>query len=253
MTDVLDAPATLGHNNPPEPTPFELSRQEIDDLYDEAKHWCDGEPVDNAGAAEKVSLLIDKIRKAAKTADERRIAEAKPHDDAKREIQTRYNTLIGDTKSTGKGKAVLAVETAKAALVPWLKRLEEEQRAAAEVARIAAEEAQAEAIAAMRAAREASDLEAREAAEALAQVAKAADKIATAAENTKAHATGGTRAMGLRTTYRAEMTDAKALAAYVWTNHRAEMVEWLTGFARRLVAGGNHKIPGVTIHIDQVL
>lgn len=247
-----ERPITAAHNQPPEPTPFDLSKTEIDDLAEEARNWLDGAGVNSEADADGVSKLIDKLRKAISTADERRKTEKKPHDDAISEIQGRYNALIGETKAVT-GTAILAIDVAKKALAPWLAKVEAAQRAAAEAARIAAEEAQAAAIEAMRASRASADLAAREAAEALAQQAKAADRIATKAENVKAHAKGGTRAIGLRTVWTHKVTDSKALAAYVWTNHRADLDVFLDAFAKRLVDGGNHSIPGVTVTMERVL
>jgi len=240
---------TTSHN---EPTPFDLSKQEIDDLFDEAKNWLDGAGVASQADADGVSKLIDKLRKAKSAADERRKAEVKPLDEAKKEIQVRYNSLIGETKGVT-GKAILAIDVAKKALAPWLEAVEAKQRAEADAARIAAEAAQEAAQAAMRDARAASDLEAREAAEALVQQAKAAEKVATKAENAKAHASGGTRAIGLRTVYRAEVTDMRDFARFAWIAFPTEMVEFLTDLAKRKVAAGNHQLPGVVVHIDRVV
>lgn len=134
--------AGMGHNNPPEPTPFELSRSEAVDLFDEAKNWCDGEPVASQEQADALTALLDQIKAATKRADERRKEEARPHDEAKAGIQARYNELIGDTKTTGQGILVLATGAARKVLQPWLQKVEDEKRAAAEAARKAQEEIQ---------------------------------------------------------------------------------------------------------------
>ena len=247
---------TTSHNEPPGLTPLDLSKQEIDDLFDEAKNWLDGAGVQSQADADGVSKLIDKLRKAANLADERRIEMKRPYDEAAAAVQEMFNPLIAglkDKKAKTKGKAVIAIETAKQALAPWLEAVEAKQRAEADAARIAAEAAQEAAHAAMREARAASDLEAREAAEALVQQAKAAEKVATKAENAKAHATGGTRAIGLRTVYRAEVTDMRDWARFAWTAFPTEMAEFFTGLAERKVAAGNHQLPGVVVHIDRVL
>lgn len=248
---------TTSHNEPPpEPTPFDLSKQEIDDLFDEAKNWLDGAGVQSQADADGVSKLIDKLRKAANLADERRIEMKRPHDEAAAAVQEMFNPLIAglkDKKAKTKGRAVIAIETAKAALAPWLEAVEAKQRAEAEAARIEAEKLQEIARTGMLAARVACNLEAREAAEALVHEAKAAEKVATKAENAKAHASGGTRAIGLRTVYRAEVTDMRDFARYAWKAYPSEMAEFLTDLARRKVAAGNHQLPGVVVHIDRVL
>lgn len=257
MDDNSNPRAVMGGNNPPEPTPFELSEREISDLYDEAKNWLDGEPISTKGQADMVGLLVQKIRTAVKTADERRVAENKPFDEGKAAVQAKYAPLIADTKSV-KGKAVLALEVCKQALAPWLEKEAEEKRAAAEAARLEAErkaqEAQ-ESLAASRA--EASNLETREEAERAIEQAQVADRIARRAENDTAKASGGAgRAISLRTVYRAEITDLKAA---VW-HFLAQCPEEVRPLIQRLAddavrsAGKSAEtmsIPGVTIHTER--
>jgi hypothetical protein len=36
------AVAEIGHNNPPEPTPYEAVKVHLDDLLTEAANWADG-------------------------------------------------------------------------------------------------------------------------------------------------------------------------------------------------------------------
>ena len=54
------------------------------------KNWLDGEPIASAEQADKVSLLLDMIRKAEKAADESRVKENEPFDLGKAEVQARY-------------------------------------------------------------------------------------------------------------------------------------------------------------------
>lgn len=252
LETIGDALAAMGHNQPPEPTRFEAISGKIGDLFAEAKQWLDGAPVTTQGQADSLNLLIGMISEAAKEADDLRKAEAKPFDDAKAEVQERYNALIGNTKSV-KGKTVLAIEAAKKALTPWLEELDRRKREAAEAARKEAEVKQKEAQEAMRAARESADLEAREEAERLAKEAKKADQAANAAANDTAKAKGGSgRATSLRSFYSAEITDSREFARWVWTSHKVEMETFLESFARQLVAA-NHdrKIPGVKINEER--
>lgn len=244
-------PAGMGHNAPPEQTPYEAITTKINDLYDEAKQWLDGEPVTTQQYADSLNKLILAIRDAAKEADELRKEEAKPHDEAKAEIQARYNLLIGDTKSI-KGKTVLALEAAKKAITPWLEAQDKIKREAERVARETAAAAQRAAQEAFAKA-QADDLAAREAAEALAQAAAQAEIAAKVAAKDTAKAKGGTgRATGLRSFYHAEITDGTAFARYIWQNHRQDMDEFLAAFAKKLV-DQNHdrEIPGVTIHEER--
>lgn len=243
--------ATIGHNRPPEPTPFEAVEKKIEDLYDEAKNWLDGEPVTSQGMADSLNKLINLIRDAEKEADELRKAEAKPHDDAKAAIQSRYAPLIGNTKSM-KGKTVLALDAAKKALTPWLDKVEQEKREAERKAREEAEAAQKAAEESFRSS-QADDLAAREEAERLAEQAKKADIAARVAAKDKGQAKSGTgRATGLRTYYTPEITDATAFARYLWQHRRSEMDGFLTEMARKMVAQNHDQtIPGVTIHTEK--
>lgn len=253
--NILVSSGLIGHNNPPvevEPTPFEMSEVEIGDLYAEAKNWLDGEPVTTQVHADGISKLIDDLRKAAKLANERRVIEKQPFDDGAAEVQARYNPLIEDGK-TRKGKAILAIDIAKKALAPWLQKLEDEKRAQAEVARKAAEDAARKAQEALAAARAVDDLAASEQAETLFQEAQKAEAVAVKAENSKAHATGGTRAMGLRSVWRAEMADARAAAAHYWTTRRPEVDAFFQGLADAEVRAGKREIPGFNIIEDRVL
>lgn len=253
--NVIVTSGLMGHNNPPveiEPTPFEMSEVEIGDLYAEAKNWLDGELVSSQAQADALSKLIDDLRRAGKLADERRIAENKPFDDGKAEVQARYAPLIADTKSV-KGKVPLAVDMAKKALTPWLQKLEDEKRAKAEAARREAEEIDRKAQEALAAARAADDLSKREEAEVLLSQAKAADEAASKAENAKAHATGGSRAMGLRSVWRAEMTDARAAAAHYWVTRREDVDAFFQGLADADVRAGKREIPGFMIAETRVL
>lgn len=254
--NIVVTSGLMGHNNPPveiEPTPFEMSEVEIGDLYAEAKNWLDGEPVTTQAQADGLSKLIDDLRSAANLADNRRVAEKKPLDEAAAEIQARYNPLIEENKKANRyGKAYLAINMAKQALAPYLQKLEDEKQAAAKKAR---EEADAKMKAAQDALRasQVADLEKREAAEALIREAEKAETAATKAENSKAHATGGTRAIGLRSVWRAEMTDARAAAAHYWVTRREDVDAFFQGLADADVRAGKREIPGFMIAETRVL
>jgi hypothetical protein len=243
--------ATIGHNQPPEATPFETVRDEIDALYAEAKGFLDGEPITTQPMADAVGKLLNLIRAAEKRADEHRKAEVKPLDDAKSEIQARYNALIGQTKSVT-GKTVLAAEACKQALKPFLmaqeqQRQEAEAKARAEAARLAAE-AQAQ----LDASRQSADLSAREDAETAIQQAKQAEADANRIGKDTARAKGdGQRAVSLRPNYRAEVTDAKAFAAWAWVTRRDELTAWLGVLAQKEVDASKRDLPGVTVHEER--
>ena len=150
--------AKIGHNAPP--TPFDEIKTRIEDLYAEAKQWLDGEPVTTQDQANALNTLENRIREAAKEAEALRKGEVKPLDDAKAEIQERFNALIGETK-TVTGKTVMAIAAIKSALKPYLLELDRIQRETAAKAREEAEKAEQAARAAMQS-READNLEQRE-------------------------------------------------------------------------------------------
>lgn len=234
----------MGGNNPPL-TPFEIVSARISDLYEEAKNWLDGEPVNSQAVADNIAKLITMIRAAEKEADELRKSEVKPLDEAKAEIQTKYAPLIADTKSV-RGKTVLALEACKKALTPWLAKIEAENRAKADAAR---KEAEAKAVEAQEAIRKAqvNDLAAREEAEALIEQAKRAEADARRAEKERAHSHGGGRAIGLRTSYEPVLVNATEAARHYWQAARQDMETFLLNMARQDVRAGKRSIPGFNI------
>lgn len=241
MTAAL---ATIGHNR----SAFELSQEAIEDLYSEAKLWLDGEPITSQEHADDVQRLMRLIQAAEKEADERRKEEARPHDEAKAEIQARYNALIGNTK-TVKGMTVLAIEACKKALTPWLRLVEEENQRKAEAARAEAAEKERVAREAMQSRQ---TLEDAERAEALVREAKQAEADARKAGNAKAAAKGEGRAVTMRDYYAPEITDYVAFARFVWGERQDDMRDFLCVQAAQIVSGGRHSgIPGVKVHHER--
>lgn len=200
--------APIGHNNPPEPTPFELSKKEISDLCEEAKNWLDGGPIQSQPVADQIGRLMGMLRDAAKLADARRIEENKPFDEGKAAVQAKYGDLIADTK-TQKGSATRAIEACKKVLQPWLDQVEKEKREAAEKAQREADEKARAAQEAVRAA-QGQDFATKEDAEALLRDARKAEAAATKASRDKAHVAGTGRSIGLRTEEVFTVTDAVA-------------------------------------------
>lgn len=236
-----EARFTLGGNLPPL-TPFELSAKEAEDLLSEACNWVDGMTVESQEQADALDGLLAKIKAAAKLAEERRKAEVKPFDEAKAEIQSRYNTLIGDTKATGKGKLLIAQEAVLKLLTPWRQKIDEEKRAAAEALRKAEEEKRQAAMAAFAKAREANDLAAKLEAERLAAEAAAAEKAAKKADKAVGQKTG------LRVVVTAEITDMSAFAKWAWTHDKAALEEHFAARANDLAKNGRRDLPGVVVH-----
>ena len=238
----MNAPVAIpapGHNNPPKPTPYEAAEKLVTDLYGEARLWLDGAVVDNADLADGIKNLKDELAKAGKVAENARKVEKKPFDDGAKEVQERYKPLLERIEQ--------AVKACNNALTPWLQKLAREQEEKIRAARAEAEEKARIAAEAMRAA-EATNLAAREQAEALAQAAKDAEKLASKAEKQTANVAGHSgRATGLRTFYRAEMTDEIAALRHYWTHNRAEIVDLLVGIANRQASATCKEIPGFNI------
>lgn len=244
--DVTRA-AGLGHNQPPADfTPFDGIKLHIDDLLVEAHAWADGTVVENQAQADEASRLIDDLQKAAKAADAQRVVENEPFDTGKAAVQAKYAPLIADPKTKNPGKVWKAIDALKATVKPYLDRLREEQEAEARRKRAAAEEAARVAAEAARAAAS-NDLAAQEAAEDLIRAADRANADAKRAENTKAQARGGDRAMGLRTVWRAELTDRKAALLHYLTAQPDEIVSLLCRLADRDVREGKRSLPGFDV------
>ena len=242
LLELAENPAAVaGHNLPPEPTPFEQSKTEIEDLFLEAKNWLDGEPVQTQEQADAVARLMTELRAAVKRADERRIAENKPFDEGKAAVQQRYNPLI----QKDRGKADIAIATCKQALVPFLAREEAERAARADALRREADERQEAARDAMRASH--MNLADREIAEWLLLDAHAAGRRATKEEKTKSAARGGGRAISMRTRYRAAITDRREVARFMWVTCPEQFDALLLRLAQAFVDAGRRTIPGIEV------
>lgn len=244
--------AVIGGNNPPAPmTTYEAVKINILDLYEEAKQWLDGTPIETQEQADAVNTLKDSIKKAKKAADEAYEEEVRPHQETVKEIQARYNELTGKNKSIT-GLAIKAEEACNAALKPYLIELDRQQQEKARIAREEADRLQREAQEAMRQ-RAAANLSQRIEAERLADEAKAAAVTAAQAEKAKAHAKGDARATGLRTVYRPVLENAKEAAAWVWVDRNDELMAFIQELAEKAVRGGAKTIPGFTVLEEKVL
>jgi len=234
--------ASIGHNMPPEPSPFEAAKARLDDLRIEAGNWLDGSAITTPAEADEVSALLDMIRKGTAALEAARKAEVRPLDDAKKAIQERY-------KGVSVGADLMLAECRKV-LGAWLKSVEDRQRKEAEAARIEADRIRAEAEAAIKAAKGLDDLEA--ASQSIADV-KQAEKVATRLEGRKAKAEGGERAIGLKTVKRVEIVNENEAVRYCWINHRQALMVEATRIITADVRSGVAQIPGVIIHTERVL
>lgn len=245
------APIAAGHNGPPPdeapsdeaPSAYDAIRQEIEDLFLEAKNWADGEPISDQKQADAVTALLELIADAMKRAEEARKEEKRPLDEAVAEIQERYNRLIGKTTRLT-GRAVLAKEALQGLLTPWRNKLEEERRA--EAARLAKEAADAAAAAqaAMQASR--GNLEEREKAEELYQAAQDIERVAKRADK------AATTKTGLRSVWSAEMVDQEKALDWAWGYAPERLVAATQQLADEAVRGGMRTVPGFLVKEDRV-
>lgn len=243
-----------GATHIPNATPFDLIEEDANSWLEEARNYADGSPVETQAQADDVSRIIDALRQSAKAAEDQRKVENKPHDDAKAAVQAKYAPLFADPKTKTPGQVWKAIDALKATLVPYLRKLDDEKREAERKAREEADRKAREAAEAMRSA-DAANLEAREAAEAQVQEAERAQQDAKAAAKDKAHATGGTRALGLRTRHVAEITDLHKAVAHFWRLDEEPFRALAQRLADEQVRAGRRgdAIPGVTVREERVL
>lgn len=232
----MNVPAHLLSNEAPDPAQaFSLH---LDDLEEQAKQFLDGEAIANEAQAEAVSRLLSMARKAANDADEARKAEKRPHDEAAKAVQEKWRPILT--------KADDIATTAKRVLAPWLSKLEDEQRAAAETARLEAERLAAAAVHTAEVANPdslADQTAVRIRRENAADAARAAKRLAKARPQAK----GGERAVGLRSVWTAEVTNPVIFARWAWEHRRGEYLTFLDVLAAR-EATGPKNIPGLIIH-----
>lgn len=219
-------------------SPFDEVAHEIESLYGEAKNWADGTAIENEDQHKAVSDLYDALHAAGKRADDMRVAEVAPLDEAKAVIQERFHPLIGDTKR-GKGKVVLGKAALNTILADWRKKVADAKVAAADKARREAEEERRKAEEALRAST--GNLEARERAEEQAALAKDAEQFAARKE--KAASAG----LGLRTVWTAELTDLNAAVRHYWKLNSDVFASLVTHMAAQDVRAGKREIPGFTV------
>ena len=235
--EAMPPVAVIGDNNPP--SPFEDAQEVINDLYGEAKHWLDGEPINTEELAEGVTDLLNQLRSAGKVAEELRKEEKKPHDIAAKAVQAKFKPL---SDMVG-----LASDTCKTALQPWL--LKKAEAKAIEDARLRAEaEAAEQREREVRAAAQQDDLASQEALRAAEEESAKAGAIATKAANASGGIkVGGARAVGLRTTYKTEIIDPVEAVRYYWKIRKPTIADFLLGMAKQDVHAGAREIPGFII------
>lgn len=213
--------------------PFTAHQLNITDLTEEAKTWLDGKAVESPEEAEALETLLDMARKAAKAADDARTVEKKPHLDAGKAVDAKWKPLTDS--------ATRIADLCKRVLTPWREKIEAERRA--EAARIAAEaeEQRQREVEASRIAAHSGSLEDRERADQEAAAAQQAERAAKSAG--KAASTG----LGLRTARTLKITDARALAAWLWTHRREDVETAHADLAQRIFRNGGPAMDGTEI------
>lgn len=212
----------IGSNNPPPDAAFSLH---IDDLFSLLSDTLAGTTVDSDEKEAAIDALMDDFRKASKDSDEARKTEAKPFDDGKKAVQTKWKPIID--------KADRGVVECKAVLTPY--RVEK-QRIADAASRKAREEAEARQKAAQDALRQSDDLEAKFQAE---QDLEAAKKLAAVANRIDRAPTG------LRTSWEAELTDKGAALRHYLKTQPDEFSDLIQTLADRDARANRPPVPGV--------
>lgn len=239
MTAKAENPrAVIGGNQPPaDPIedPIEQALTAIADLYDEARHFADGEPIATEAMHDTVTALYDQIHEAGKVADALRKAEKKPLDDAIDAIQSKYNPFIQPKR----GKVDLAKAALGELLAAWRRRVAEEKAAVAEAARLEAQRLAEEA----RAIRATGDLAAKETAELLIKEAAAVNRFAKAAEK------GPT---GLRSVWRASLEDEAAALDWAYGRDPDAFKALCQSQADAVVRAGMRMVPGFRVFEEKV-
>ena len=256
-----EPPAGIGDNGgppieaAPKPGPASWAALKIhmDDLLEQVR-GITGVPITDQAMADQAGQLLRDLQTAAARADEARIAEKAPYDEAIKEIQDRYNAYIAPIKNKVPGSVSKAEVALKNQTGAWLTKLDDEKRERERLARVAAEKAEAEARAAHQAARLSDDLDQIDAAEELLAAADNAARELKAVEREKVQIRGEGRAIGLRSTWRAvriEGEGGKSLSHYARTQP-ARVIEFIQTLADEEVRRGVRAIPGFNVVEERV-
>lgn len=232
MTHPDNPRAVIGHN---QPDPIEVALSAIQDLYDEAKNFADGEPITSPEMHDAIEKLYDGIHDAGRKAEALRVEAKRPHDEAAAAVQAKFNPY---KKKVDTAKAALS-----ALLTPWRTRLACEKEEAARLARLEADRIAAEATAAIRAS--AGDLAARERAEELLKEAKVLDRVARKEDR------GATQGTGLRTVWKADLVQPGVALDWAWERDAARFTALVQSMADEAVRLGARTVPGFVVRAQE--
>lgn len=244
-TKTIEVPAAnrtvTSQDNMP---PIERAKSLLEDLKVEAENWFDGKDIENEEQAAQVARILDAARKAKTRFDNDRKAEKKPFDDLAKSVDAAWKPILADCDRIG--------ECAKRASTKWLIQLDEIKRAREAEVRRVAEEKEAEA---RRLAQENDgSLAATMSRDYAIEEAKKEKAALSRAEHDKANAKGEgmSRAVGLRTVYRAEILDRRELLHHIMRVAPEELEAFTLDWAKAQVRSGKRAIPGVRVHEDRV-
>lgn len=233
MTPIITGKAEtaigIGHNR----TPAELIFDEIQDLYDTAKDFCDGIAVNDQDTADALTKIMEDIHDAGKRAESIRVTEKEPHLAAGRAVDALFKPVLDKVK--------LGKDACAALLAPWRKRLADEAALVARKLREEADAKAAQARAAMQAT--AGNLAEREKAESLAKEAKQLDKIARKED---------AKPTGLVTRWTARIVDEDVALDWAFTRDKTRFIETVQAIADAAVRMGLHTIPGFAVEESKV-
>jgi len=218
----MNAQATVGHNQAPDPIDAALAP--YGDHIAEAEQWLDGAPVETEAQMQAVDALTKSIKAALKDVNAAEKSAAAPLHDAWKAEKARWKPTVDDLARIRDG-LVAAVSSFKAKLAADKKAAE---RAAWEAADKARRDAEAKAATA-----NAADIDARREAAAAKEAAQAAVQAAQArAKDT---------VKGMRKVTRYEITDHRDVLHWIAKNDR----DAVTAFIEQYVAK-NHKAKTMT-------
>lgn len=206
----------------------------IDDLYDEAKHWLDGQLLASQAQADAVGQLMAQVRTIRKDADTERKVEKKPHDDAAKAVQEKWLPILS--------KADRVIEAAQRPLTDWLARQEAERLAQEAAARAEADRLAQEAAAMAR-----GSLEDAEAHDAAIEASKAAERAVGRIAKAKSHVAGNGRAVALRTYHETTLEAAHLALAWLKKHRPDDLREAVLSLVKSEPIDIRRTIPGVTI------
>lgn len=210
---MMNAPAAIGHNSPPDAIDDICAAYEATRL--EAENWLDGVAVENEGQMKAVDAIRAQARDWRLALERGQKAESGPLYDAYKAALERWKPTIEDAKR---------IEAGLVAVVDGFKRKLAQEKAEAE--RRAREEARAKAAEAERLAREAdaANIEASRAAADAAAEAQRAEEAARAAANDKVK--------GLRTVWHYAVENVSAAHRDIATNDRPAIERFVEDYAR---------------------